>query len=60
MKIICNESEKEWLIKALVNSEYGCPKLNSLSRCATNETMGCLSSMFEDCIVNQIEFEVKD
>ena len=59
MKIICNESEKKWLIKALENSEYGCPKVHSLSRCLTQETMGCLTSNFENCIVNQLEFVVQ-
>ena len=59
MKIICNESEKEWLIKALENSEYGCPKVHSLSRCLVQEIEGCLSSTFGNCIVSQIEFEVR-
>jgi hypothetical protein len=30
IKIDCSQSEKEWLIKALENSEYGCLKLNRL------------------------------
>ena len=59
MKIICNESEKEWLIKALEKSEYGCLKVHSLSRCLIQETEGCLTSTFENCIVNQIEFVIE-
>ena len=60
MKIICNESEKKWLIKILEKSEYGCPRLQSLSRCLIQATAtdGCLPSTFENCIVNQIEFIV--
>jgi hypothetical protein len=59
MKIICNETEKKWLIKALENSEYGCPKIYSLSKCLTKDVDGCLSSTFENCIINQIEFDTK-
>jgi hypothetical protein len=59
IKIICNEKEKEWLIKALENSEYGCPKVHSLSRCITMETKGCLSSTFKECIERQIKFETR-
>jgi hypothetical protein len=59
MKIICTETEKKWLIKALSNSEYGCPKLNSLSRCITNEAEGRLTSTFENCIVNQLDFDIR-
>lgn len=59
IKVICSETEKKWLIKALENSEYGCPKVHSLSRCVIMETKGCLTSIFNECIERQIEFDIK-
>lgn len=58
--ILCSETEKNWILKALEHSPYGCPKVHGFEKCITKDTEGCLSSTFYDCIQRQIEFKAKE